>query len=65
MDVYGCGFYRHDGRTDEGVGRQADCADQQEVSYEFRTVAHWKNGEIIEEKLFYDLAGLLNQIGVM
>ncbi|MFZ0503063.1 MAG: ester cyclase [Chthoniobacterales bacterium] len=32
---------------------------------EFCTVAHWKNGEIIEEKLFYDLVGLLKQIGVM
>ena len=26
---------------------------------EFCTVAHWKNGEIIEEKLFYDLVELL------
>jgi hypothetical protein len=24
---------------------------------EFCTVAHWKNGEIIEEKLFYGLVG--------
>ncbi len=32
---------------------------------EFCTVAHWKNGEIVEEKLFYDLLGLLQQIGVM
>jgi hypothetical protein len=32
---------------------------------EFCTVAHWKNGEIIEEKLFYDLMGLLKQIGLM
>lgn len=32
---------------------------------EFCTVAHWKGGEIIEEKLFYDLVGLLKQIGVM
>ena len=32
---------------------------------EFCMVAHWKNGEIIEEKLFYDLVGLLKQIGVM
>jgi hypothetical protein len=27
--------------------------------------ARWKNGEIVEEKLFYDLVGLLKQIGVM
>lgn len=31
----------------------------------FCTVAHWKNGEIVEENLFYDLVGMLKQIGVM
>jgi hypothetical protein len=33
---------------------------------DFCTVAHWnENGEIIEENLFYDLLGMLKQIGVM
>lgn len=32
---------------------------------EFCTVAHWKNGEIIEERLFYDLVGLMKQIGLI
>jgi len=32
---------------------------------EFCTVAHWKNGEIVEEKLFYDKMSLLQQIGVI
>jgi hypothetical protein len=32
---------------------------------EFCTVAHWRDGEIIEEKLFYDLVGLMKQIGLM
>lgn len=32
---------------------------------EFCTVAHWKDDEIIEEKLFYDLVGLMRQIGLM
>jgi ketosteroid isomerase-like protein len=32
---------------------------------EFCTVAHWKDGEIVEEKLFYDQVGLMKQIGVM
>ena len=32
---------------------------------EFCTVAHWKDGEIIEEKLFYDLVGLMRQISLM
>jgi ketosteroid isomerase-like protein len=32
---------------------------------DFCTVAHWKNGEIVEENLFYDLMGMLTQIGVL
>jgi ketosteroid isomerase-like protein len=32
---------------------------------EFCTVAHWINGEIIEEKLFYDKIELMKQIGLM
>ena len=30
---------------------------------ELCTVAHWKKGQIIEERLFYDLVGLMRQIG--
>src|SRR5690348_17912117 len=29
---------------------------------DFCTVAHWKDGEIVEENLFYDLMGMLKQI---
>jgi SnoaL-like polyketide cyclase len=33
---------------------------------EFCTVAHWtKDGQILEERLFYDLMGMLKQIGIM
>jgi predicted ester cyclase len=32
---------------------------------DFCTVAHWKDGEIVEENLFYDVIGLLKQIGAM
>src|SRR6476660_8094733 len=33
---------------------------------DFCTVAHWnENGEIVEENLFYDLMGMLTQIGVL
>ncbi len=32
---------------------------------EFCTVAHWVNGEIVEEKLFYDLTEMMRQIGLM
>jgi hypothetical protein len=31
----------------------------------FCTVAHWKNGEIIEEKLFYDKISMMQQTGLM
>ncbi len=34
-------------------------------SVDFCTVAHWVKGEIVEEKLFYDLIGVLKQIGAM
>ena len=32
---------------------------------EFCTVATWRNGEIVEERLNYDLMGMLKQIGIM
>ena len=33
---------------------------------DFCTVARWnENGEIVEENLFYDLMGMLKQIGVI
>lgn len=31
---------------------------------DFCTVARWKDGEIVEENLFYDLVGLMKQIGL-
>lgn len=32
---------------------------------DFCTVAHWKNGRIVEENLFYDLVGMMKQLGLM
>jgi SnoaL-like polyketide cyclase len=32
---------------------------------EFCTVAHWKNGKILEERLFYYLLGMMIQIGAV
>ena len=31
---------------------------------DFCTVAHWQNGQIVEENLFHDLVGLMRQIGL-
>jgi hypothetical protein len=32
---------------------------------EFCTVATWKNSEITEERLFYDVVGMMRQLGLM
>ena len=32
---------------------------------EFRTGATWQDGKITEERLFYDLVGVMSQIGAM
>ena len=31
---------------------------------DFCTVARWRDGMIVEENLFYDVVGLMHQIGV-
>jgi ketosteroid isomerase-like protein len=31
---------------------------------EFCTVVTWKNGEIVEERLFYDVVGMIKQLGL-
>jgi ketosteroid isomerase-like protein len=46
-----------DGRTIPPTGKS--------FKVEFCTIAHWRNGEITEEKLFYDPIGLMKQIGLM
>jgi len=35
------------------------------MAIEVCTIAHWKNGEIVEQKMFYDLVGMQKQIGVV
>ena len=32
---------------------------------DFCTVAHWKDRRIVEENLFYDLVGMMTQLGLM
>ncbi len=36
-----------------------------EAHLEFCTVATWKDGEITEERLFYDVVGMMKQLGLM
>ena len=35
------------------------------LDIEVCTVTHWKNGEIVEQKMFYDLPGMQKQIEIM
>jgi len=46
-----------DGKTVPATGKTA--------KLEFCTVATWKDGEIVEERLFYDAVGLMKQLGLM
>jgi hypothetical protein len=48
----------------KGADGKMIAATNKSFHIEFCTIAHWVNGEIVEEKLFYDLIGLLKQIGV-
>jgi hypothetical protein len=46
-----------DGTVHPPTGRSFDL--------QFCTVARWKDGEIVEERLFFDQVGFLRQIGVL
>ena len=35
------------------------------LDIEVCTVTRWKNGEVVEQKVFYDLVGMQKQIGTM
>ena len=48
-----------------GLDGQIHAATNKSFELEFCTVARWKDGEIVEEKLFYDQVGFLRQIGVL
>jgi hypothetical protein len=34
------------------------------LQVDFCTVAHWKNGKMVEENLFYDQVGMMKQLGL-
>ena len=54
-----------DDRPLEGFAGEAASPTGKSFNLEFCTVARWKNGEIVEENLFYDQVGFLRQIGVL
>lgn len=46
------------------AGRKTIPATNKKFQVDFCTVAHWKNGQIHEEKLFYDQIGMIRQLGL-
>ena len=46
-----------DGKTIEPTNKK--------FKVDFCTVAKWKNGRIVEENLFYDVVGMMKQLGIM
>ncbi|OLD54815.1 ester cyclase [archaeon 13_1_40CM_2_52_13] len=66
-DDYTCSVARWTGKNIgpfTGPDGQTIPATNKKFELEFCTVAHWKNGEIVEERLFYDLVGMLKQLGI-
>ena len=49
----------------KGLDGQIHPATHRKFNLEFCTVAHWKNGEIVEEKLSYDLFGFMTQLNLL
>ncbi len=49
----------------KGPDRQIRPATHRNFSLEFCAVANWKNGEIVEQKLFYDLVGFMTQLNLL
>ncbi len=65
---YTCSIARFTG-TMKGPMKGADGKEipptNKSFEVEFCTVARWKDGEIAEERLFYDMVGMMKQIGLM
>jgi hypothetical protein len=45
-----------------GLGRKSIPPINKKFQVEFCTVGHWKNGQIDEENLFYDQAGMMRHL---
>ncbi len=63
-----CTLSRLSGTTNvsaEGFNENVIEPPKKKFDIEFCTVTQRKNGEIVEQKVFYDLAGLQKQIGIM
>ena len=48
-----------------GIDGKTIQATNKNFKVDFCTVAHWKDRKIVEENLFYDLVGMMRQLGLM
>lgn len=48
-----------------GPGRKTIAPTNKKFKVDFCTVARWKDGKIVEENLFYDVVGMMTQLGIM
>jgi hypothetical protein len=63
-----CTLSRLTGTTNDslkGMNGNAIQPPNKKFDIEVCTVTHWKDGEIVEQKVFYDLVGMQKQIEVM
>jgi ketosteroid isomerase-like protein len=54
----------HNGRMTGLYGKTIEPTNKKFI-VDFCTVAKWKNGRIVEENLFYDVVGMMKQLGIM
>ena len=62
-----CTLARFTGMTNDpvkGIEGNIIQATNKKFDIEVCTVTHWKNGRIVEQKVFYDLVGMQKQFGV-
>jgi len=67
-DTYTCSVADFTGTfkgTMKGLDGQLISPTNKSFKTEFCTVATWRDGKITEERLFYDLVGVMTQIGAM
>lgn len=57
-------------RTTSGYGARVaipptgGACDGKSFEVDFCTVARWQGGQIVEENLFYDVVGMMKQLGI-
>ena len=67
QDGWTCTLARFTGTTGDstkGPGGNTTQPTNKKFEIEVCTVTHWKDGEVVEQRVFYDLVGMQKQFGV-